>query len=113
MANEATLNELRSRLDPEKRVEVGTDRDTYLRHLPRVECRDGFNMSVQASTTHYCTPRDSAGPWTEVEVGFPSERAEPLMPYVEDPNDPTGTVYGYVPIEVVAEVIDAHGGFAA
>lgn len=79
--------------------------------LPMV-CADGLTLSVQASKFHYCTPRDSIGPWDAVEVGFPSEQIEALMPYAEDPDDPTGTVYGYVPLSVVAGVIAQHGGFA-
>lgn len=27
-----------------------------------------------------------------------------------DPSDPTGTVYGYVPIEVVESLVEKHGG---
>jgi hypothetical protein len=45
-----------------------------------------------------------------VEVGFPSKREALLMPYAEDRRIPTATVYGYVPIETVAEVIEKHGG---
>ena len=33
-----------------------------------------------------------------------------LMPYCEDPDDPTETVYGYVPSQVVTTVIAKHGG---
>jgi hypothetical protein len=32
------------------------------------------------------------------------------MQYCEDPQDPTGTVYGYVPVQVVTNVIVKHGG---
>ena len=78
--------------------------------LRKVECVDGFIMSVQASENHYCTPRDNIGPWTEVEVGFPN-RIEPLLwPYAEGPGNWTDTVYPYVPIELVAAVIEVHGG---
>lgn len=78
--------------------------------LPKIECADGFKMSVQASRTHYCTPRTDTGPWSHVEVGFPTEREELLMEYVEDADRPTSTVYGYVPVEVIVAVIDKHGG---
>jgi hypothetical protein len=33
-----------------------------------------------------------------------------LMEYAEDPVDPTGTVYGWVPVELVNKLIDKHGG---
>ena len=87
-----------------------------------VECRDGFRMSVQASRSHYCEPQDDAGPYTAVEVGFPSEY-EPLLrdyvdgspSYIEEiPLDETGSwtdnVYSWVPVSVVLEVIEKHGG---
>ena len=32
------------------------------------------------------------------------------MRYCEDPETPTETVYGYVPIELVETLIAAHGG---
>jgi hypothetical protein len=79
---------------------------------PPLVCVDGFAMSVQASDAHYCSPRDNAGPWTQVEVGFPTDRVEELMAYCEDPETPTKTVYGYVPVEVVCAVVEAHGGLA-
>lgn len=85
--------------------------------FPRIHCVDGFHMSVQGHIGAYCQPRvgfDEArhhcGGFYSVEVGFPSEREELLMPYVEDENDPTGTVYGYVPVTIVDEVIAKHGG---
>lgn len=79
---------------------------------PAIVCANGFNMSVQASAGHYCSPRNDAGPWTCVEVGFPSNKCEELMPYAENPSDPCGTVYGWVPVEVVEKVIANNGGFS-
>ena len=35
------------------------------------------------------------------------------MEYAEDADNPTGTVYGWVPVEVVDAVIAAHGGINA
>lgn len=121
MAAEAEniLEELHKRLEAEPRINVEANkvvgRDEHLHHVPKITCRDGLVMSVQASAFHYCTPRDSIGPWREVEIGFPSQCVEQFMPYIDgsQDDDPTGTVYGYVPIETVAEVIAEHGGFAA
>lgn len=80
-------------------------------HLcPHIECADGLRLSVQASHFHYCVPRTDGGPYSSVEVGFPSERIEELMPYADEPESPTQTVYGYVPVEIVEAVIKAHGG---
>lgn len=80
--------------------------------VPMVTCGDGFRMSVQASANHYCSPREDKGPWETVEVGFPS-RIEPLLwKYAEEPGAWTETVYSYVPVQLVAAVIDVHGGFS-
>lgn len=79
---------------------------------PRIYCMDGFTLSVQAGETLYCSPRDNYGPWYSVEVGFPSERVEEFIPYIDggEDADPTGSVYGYVPIDIVEKVIADHGG---
>lgn len=82
---------------------------------PRLTCADGFSMSVQASGGHYCAPRENFGPWHKVEIGFPSARVEEFMPFIDgdEATTPTDTVYGYVPVEIVATVIAAHGGLGA
>ena len=77
----------------------------------QVVCADGFTMSVQAHQGAYCEPRMSGAPvYTHVEVGFPSEREDLLMQWAEEPEKPTQTVYGYVPVQVVTNVIAKHGG---
>lgn len=80
------------------------------RQVRIITCADGLSFSAQASKFHYCTPRNSIGPWTAVEIGFPSQRVGEFMEYADDPDDATGTVYGYVPVEAVEAVIDRHGG---
>lgn len=76
-----------------------------------VTCADGFSMSVQAHDGAYCTPQvTGAEVYKEVEVGFPSAEEPLLMDYAEDRNKPTRTVYGYVPVMVVTNVIAKHGG---
>lgn len=82
------------------------------RMVRHIKCADGFEFSAQASSVAYCEPRDSAGPWTKVEVGFPSGLVPEFMPYAEDPDRPTQTVYGWVPVEIVEQVVNAHGGAA-
>lgn len=84
-------------------------------NLPRITCNDGFNLSVQASRNHYCRPRSDKGPWTEVEVGYPSV-VEPLLfdhAEVSTYPDYTQQVYPYTPVSVVAAVIEVHGGFSS
>ncbi len=76
-----------------------------------VVCASGFSMSVQAHNGAYCSPRiNNANSYDEVEIGFPSSVEPLLMEWCEDKNDPTGTVYGYVPAQVVVNVIAKHGG---
>jgi len=76
----------------------------------RIICEDGFSLSVQATHGAYCLPRHNIGPWYQVEVGFPSSEPELIMGYAEQPEIPTDTVYGYVPIELVEKLIELHGG---
>ena len=82
-----------------------------MRNNRRILCADGFSMSVQAGAESYCTPRhDDATAYTEVEIGFPNSQEDLLMRYAEDTNSPIGTVYGFVPVQVVINVLVKHGG---
>lgn len=80
---------------------------------PHIFCADGFEMSVQAGVGLYCEPRVNleSGEYTTCEVRYPSQKEELLMLYAEDPEHPTATVYGYVPLKVVEAVIEKHGGW--
>jgi hypothetical protein len=84
-------------------------RNKRLQQVPRVVCKSGLHMSVQASEMHYCEPRDNHGPWTHVEIGYPSQILPELAPYNEDGY---GDIYAYVPIELVEQIIEDNGGFA-
>lgn len=95
-----------------------------------ITCADGFRLSVLAGPGAYCTPRPRLhdipffgdvpesypGPFACVEVGFPSELPEPWdgdggwLEYAENDEDPTGSVYGYVPVDMVRALVAAHGG---
>lgn len=79
---------------------------------PRVQCADGYSVSVQAGWGIYSAPREDADHYTKVELGYPSHVDDELLPYAENPEDPTNTVYGYVPVELVDHVIQKHGGIA-
>ena len=74
-----------------------------------IVCKDGFNMSVQAGETHYSDPRNDRGPYRAVEVGYPSH-TESLLLQFANPDNPTQTVYGWVPADVIWDVILKHGG---
>ena len=77
---------------------------------PKIVCNDGFIMSVQGSSGHYCTPRSTQDYYIEMEIGFPNQEEGLIMEYAEQKNDPCGTVYGYVPCDIIQKVIDKHGG---
>jgi len=84
------------------------------KHYDRVVCADGFTMSVQASAYNYCQPQESGAPkYDLVEIGFPTAKEPMLMPYAETPENPTDTVYAYVPVELVTNVIVKHGGMVS
>lgn len=87
----------------------------YQKTRPRIVCKDGFSMSVQAGEAIYCTPRINikSGNYEDVEIGFPSEKEDLICGYAEDPRFYTETVYPYVPVEVVEKVIEKHGGMLA
>jgi hypothetical protein len=76
-------------------------------------CADGFEISVQASDTHYCTPRDNYGPWYEVECGFPTQPVPSLAEWKDGDGDDTRAVFGYVPVRTVAALLLEHGGIKA
>lgn len=87
----------------------------------RIECADGFNVSIQAGCANYCQPRQSFFEpdmdqgnffenYTSFELGFPNMHDDLLAPYAEDESDPCNTVYGYVPKEIITAVIEKHGG---
>lgn len=80
--------------------------------LPRIKCNDGFEMSVQVGKGIYSFPDQKSihVDYESVEVGFPSKMERILFRYAEDKKEPTATVYPYVPIERVEDVIKKHGG---
>ena len=81
----------------------------------RLICADGTILSVQAGKYHYCYPREdsqisSYDYYTEFEIGFPTKEIEVLLPFAEDVETPTETVYGYVPKDVLQAALDSCGG---
>lgn len=103
----------------------------------RIVCADGFTVSIVAGFHTGCSPTpgtedfpdDYAGPYSHVEVGFPSQRPEPFgnrehphewsyyesLESDEDGNAysaPTETIYTNVPIAMAYNLIKAHGGEA-
>ena len=111
----------------------------YQEIRPRIVCNDGYSVSVQASECMYCEPRyvqwqnengwqvingnywsssriprkfetDHFTPYESVELGYPSAADELIFEYAEG-EDYTNTVYGCVPVKIVEQLIEKHGGF--
>lgn len=75
----------------------------------QLECADGTTMSVQASSCHYCSPREDTGPWTAVEVWMiKSPNGNPCYPKTF--GEYHGEPYGWVPVNIVNNYIHRHGG---
>ena len=98
--------------------------DPLMRHmmtstrLPHIVCADGFTMSVQVGYSLYSTPRKVAKRYSAVEIGFPSDHEPLIEEYAEtfykedgeDVTDYTDSIYPYVPVKVVNQVLKKHGG---
>lgn len=80
---------------------------------PKVLCNDGFMISVQASASHYCTPREDLpdGNYESCELGMPNREEELILAYAEEKKKPTKSIYPRVPVEIIDEMIKKHGGF--
>ena len=93
---------------------ISADLGRFKHLADSIICADGENLSVQASRTHYCDPRTDQGPYNTVEVGFPSiSPPDTWAEYFDgdwDTEDHTGSVYGYVPVALIREFIEEHGG---
>lgn len=97
-----------------------------------IQCRDGFIVSVIAGQGTYCRPRPSLieqpegwwggetspryrGPYTQVEVGYPSQRPEPWDQWGQYAQDGEQRewdgIYPYVPVALVRDLLNRHGGF--
>ena len=88
-----------------------TYKDNAYNVRPFAICKDGFKISIQGGTeSHYCIPRKLCHEYIKVELGFPSESDDLIFEFAEDNRDLLGTVYGYVPIEIVEKLIEKHGG---
>lgn len=84
----------------------------------RIYFNNGGDISIQASSSHYCEPRDDQGPYTEMELGYPGRGTKiinSLLQYAEGRHseedfDQYKTVYPYVPVSLIKELIEANGG---
>lgn len=93
----------------EKWLEDTYSPEFFYTSRPRIECNDGFSMSVQGGQYAYSYPRENGSSFEDMEIGFPSEFEILIRGYAES-NDFTETVYPYVPVSLIIEVIEKHGG---
>lgn len=81
-------------------------------HLPRIYCKDGFNISVQVNEGSYSGSengyRKFGKEWKLVEWGFPSEAIDSVK-YNSESEDTIGSV-GSVEIGLIDELLESHGG---
>ena len=97
-----------------KTFETPSGSYTYKQPEDRIVCQDGESLSVQAGELLYSSPRDDIGPYYAVEVGYPS--ASPPDSWREyfdgdwEEDDHTGSVYPFIPVELVWAFIEEHGG---
>jgi len=77
-----------------------------------LRCANGCSVSSQAGPRHYCTPQNWIGPYTHYELGFPSKgmNITAIRSYAEDPSKPYNTVYGWVPLATITQLINDNGG---
>ena len=73
-----------------------------------VICADGFTISIQHSNVHHCSKEDNN--FNFLELGYPSRVCGSLMEYAENSDDPLETIYTYVPLELIEEIVKSHGG---
>ena len=87
-------------------------------HLPRIYCKDGFNISVQVNEGNYCGSengyREFGTQWKTVKWGFPSQAIDAELFHAEggwddEVVDTTESV-GSVEIEKIDELFESHGG---
>lgn len=84
-------------------------------HLPRIYCKDGFNISIQVNDGNYCGSengyRTFGNEWKMVEWGFPSEAIDCRLYDAECYTDAeTVNSVGSVEIEKIDELLKSHGG---
>lgn len=81
----------------------------------RIICKDGFSFSCQADYSKYCTPRITfycidSFEYSRMELGYPSASDDLIIEFADQKEIPTKTVYPYVPVEIIEQLITKHGG---
>lgn len=81
--------------------------------LPRIHCKDGFNISIQVHHGNYCASENGTRTfglnWKEVEWGFPSSEID-AQKYNAESLPTTESVGAYVEVGLIDELCEKHGG---
>ena len=91
------------------RIKNGIDLLTKNYLFEEIELNDGMSLSVQASDSHMCYPRETIkddSEYEEVEVYSHGVYVHELVHYASE----TRFTYGYVPIKIMEELVEKHGG---
>lgn len=82
--------------------------------IPRLYCKDGFNISVQVNNANYCGSENGTRTfgldWQFVEWGYPSSHIDGKK-YNAESSPTTESVGGYVEVDLIDELCEQHGGF--
>ncbi len=82
-----------------------------VRHRPKIVCTDGFKMSVQGNEMTYSIPRKVTTEFKAMEIGFPSVKEDLIIEFIDNSeHDPTQSVYGHIPIDLIETIVEKHGG---
>jgi len=89
-------------------------RSEYSQNLRKSVMIGNIRVSIQGSKNNYSDPRENGmRDYSQWEIGFPSEVIPEFIPYVdgwyENP-DYTNQVYGWVPTQIILNVITRLGG---
>lgn len=93
---------------------TGPEREKTI--FPDMVCADGLRLSVQGHFGAYSYPRDDfADEYATVEIMGPPKADTLLAPFERECNavGDDSMIYPYVPVAVVAAVIQKHGGLAS
>ena len=81
--------------------------------VPRIYCKDGFNISIQVNQGNYCASENGTRTfgldWKLVEWGFPSSHIDGKK-YNAESSPTTESVGGYVEVGLIDELCEKHGG---
>jgi len=78
--------------------------------LPSIETNNGLEIAIQAGELFCCSPRDNYGPWELVEINYINRRIEKLTAYADDAENIEDTIYRWVPVDLIDEIVEENGG---